>query len=325
MNAIIPRSPLASSKAAGILALVTCLLAASPWAAQNPPSLAAARALYDAAAYADALSMLDGLPQNGRTREDAVEVGKYRAFCLLALGRTNEAQQAIEEILAAQPEFRLSENEVSRRIYTVFEETRQRVLPQLARRVYDRAKGAYDRQEMQQAREDFALVVKLAEEPATGADAALVKDMATLARGFLNLIIATAPPVPAKAVTPASRLLPATKYIYDASDEGVRPPVVVDQRVPPWPSTIRPLPGATGVVEIVINERGEVESAVMAPPFNSPYDETLVAAAKRWRYKPATFAGQPVRFLRRVQVVAASGGYRDSPRPDGNGVHPSAR
>ena len=114
-------------------------------------------------------------------------------------------------------------------------------------------------------------------------------------------------------------IAPATKSIYDASDAGVVPPVIVAQAIPPWPAALRG--GGRAVVEVIVDENGGVESVTMAPPFNSPYDELLVAAARTWRYKPAQCGGQAVKFRRRVQIVA---GPRPPSQPE-DALHPVAR
>ena len=66
-------------------------------------SLATARDLYAAAAYEDALAVLNRLGTPAGAPGDGPAIGQYRAFCLLALGRVSEAEQAIETLIAAEP------------------------------------------------------------------------------------------------------------------------------------------------------------------------------------------------------------------------------
>ena len=69
-------------------------------------SLNAARDLYAAAAYEDALAALDRLRAGGVAKvDDNRAVDQYRAFCLLALGKSNEAAQAIEAVVSADPSY----------------------------------------------------------------------------------------------------------------------------------------------------------------------------------------------------------------------------
>ena len=57
-----------------------------------------------------------------------------------------------------------------------------------------------------------------------------------------------------------------------------------------------------GVIEIVIDERGHVESAQMRASVHPRYDGIAVDAAKSWQYRPATLNGKPVKFRKLVQV-----------------------
>lgn len=294
-------------------------LAAVPVRVQGPDSLASARELYAAAAYREALAMLDVLRPRAVSSEEAVEVEKYRAFCLVVLGRPSEAEDGIARILSLQPHFRLGEDEVSRRIFTAFEEMRQKVIPQAAQEAYERAEGAYQKQDFEQARDGFSLVLMLAEEAGPEQQRA-VKDLATLARGFLVLVAANAPPLPSTAIARNVGFAPALKSIYDADDPGVVPPSVIEQVVPRWPVGLRAVRAA--VLELIVDERGGVESATMAVPFDSPYDRMLLEAAKAWRYRPALCGGQPVKFRRVVRLVAGS---PPAQSPDADGLHPAAR
>ena len=70
-------------------------------------SLADARALYSSAAYDEALAMLNGLHASDQRPEDGGAIDQYRALCLLALGRTDEARHAIEAIVTASDAKRL--------------------------------------------------------------------------------------------------------------------------------------------------------------------------------------------------------------------------
>ena len=76
-------------------------------------------------------------------------------------------------------------------------------------------------------------------------------------------------------------------------------PVTIRQSVPPYPGTITTW--ATGVIEVIIDESGSVESATMVVPLNSHYDRLALAAAKTWQYRPATMEGVPVKFRKRIQ------------------------
>jgi TonB family protein len=61
---------------------------------------------------------------------------------------------------------------------------------------------------------------------------------------------------------------------------------------------------AQGIVEVVIAEDGSVESAVIRRSVNVVYDQLLLEAARRWKYRPALKAGVPVRYTKTILVRA---------------------
>jgi TonB family protein len=75
----------------------------------------------------------------------------------------------------------------------------------------------------------------------------------------------------------------------------------VQQSFPPYPSQV--VPASQGVVEVIIDETGAVESVTMTTPVNPAYDNLAVAAAKAWLYKPAVLNGLPVRYRKVIQIV----------------------
>jgi outer membrane biosynthesis protein TonB len=52
-----------------------------------------------------------------------------------------------------------------------------------------------------------------------------------------------------------------------------------------------------------VTERGEVEKVHLISPANRYRERMLVAAAKAWRFKPATLDGQPVRYRTTVRIT----------------------
>src|SRR5690242_4785983 len=90
-------------------------------------SLAAARDLYAAAAYEDALAALNRLHPAERPAAEARAIEQYRAMCLLALGRGTEAERAIQTVIERDPTYQPAD--VSPRIRSAFSDVRRRVLP----------------------------------------------------------------------------------------------------------------------------------------------------------------------------------------------------
>jgi TonB family protein len=127
-----------------------------------------------------------------------------------------------------------------------------------------------------------------------------------LASGFRELSISSAPPppLPARAAeipaAPPMMAAPVAAKVYEADEPGVVPPVAVRQEIPPFRGIItRPL---SGLLEVVINEQGLVESAIMRGHTTSPYDNAVLSAVTAWKYQPATVDGTPVKFRKRVGI-----------------------
>ncbi len=299
------------------LIAVMTLLAAHGASAQD--SVIAARDLYTAAAYEDALAVLNRLRALDRSEEDNRAIEQYRAFCLLALGRVQEAEQAIEHIVAAHPLYFPSSADVSPRVRAAFTDVRRRMLPGIVQERYAQAKAAYDRKNYAAAAAGFKQVLDVLADPdlAAAAGQPPLSDLRTLTAGFHDLSAAAAapppsplpppppsppppPPPPPPPREPIAAPPPAAPKIYSGVDARVVPPSVIKQVLPSYPRDNFPM--NHGVLEVVINEQGEVESAAMRVPVKPTYDGLAVAAAKAWRYTPATLDGKPVKFRKLIQI-----------------------
>ena len=313
--------------AALLLALLCVAGPVRPAAAQAP--LAAAAGLYAAAAYEDALTALDTLATAGASPADRASADHLRMLCLLALGRTAEAEQAIVSLLDQQPTYRLNEDDAPR-VLRVFNEVRRRALPDVARRRYREAKRLYDARQHEQAATAFAVVRDLLAEPdlATSTDASL-EDLSHLANGFADLnraaldaeerraAAARAAETAARAavaegaaaaLTPAVTPVPPPGLavrIFDASDADVTPPVIERQDISRWVSGLpKPRPGTNlGSIEVVIDESGAVIDAAIRASVSRFYDNVLIESSKLWHYRPATRQGRPVTYRRVIAVV----------------------
>jgi hypothetical protein len=276
---------------------------AEPAAAQG--SLSGARELYTAAAYEDALSVLNGLRGAERGAEDGRAINEYRALCLLALGRTDEATTAIQAMVTAVPSYHLSETEVSPRVRAAFRSVRQRMLPAIIQQKYTEARAAFDRKNLPVASDGFKLVLELLSDPDLGsvANQPQLSQLRPMAISFRDLAAASTPPpspaAPAPAPAPAPRPRPAAPRIYSLGDANVVPPTVLRQTMPVLGNVFVQRQGA---VEIIINEAGFVETATMALPVNAVYNGLVLAAAKNWRYMPATLNGVAVKFRNIIQL-----------------------
>lgn len=272
--------------------------------------LAAARDLYASAAYEDALTVLNRLRSSDHLPAQAPAIEQYRAFCLIALGRTDDAERAIEAVVAAEPTYHPSESEVSPRVRSAFTEVRRRMLPAIIQQKYGEAKAAYDNKMWAAAADLFRQVLAALADPdvAESAKQSPLADLRMLAVGFeeLSAKAAAPPPAPAPAVVAAAPPpKPVVPRVYTVDDPSVVQPIIVNQVVPPYPEKRVVIP-RTGRIEVVIDETGAVESAIMTLPVTNRYDSMVLAAARTWRYQPATVNGVPVKFRKTVQIVIRS-------------------
>ncbi len=290
--------------------LLLVALAAGPAAAQDP--LSAARDLYAAAAYEDALTVLNRLRAQPERLEDRPRIEQYRAFCLLALGRSADAEQAIEALVIVEPWYQPSDAEASPRVRSAFTDVRRRVLPGMVQQRYTAAKQAYDEKQYAAAAEGFGDVLEVLADPdvAPAAMKPPLSDLRTLAAGFRELaVVAAAPPPPPPpppappAPEPVPDPLPAPTRIYTVNDGDVTAPVAIAQALPPFPrvSQTAQVPNG-GVLDVVIGEAGTVESATLRSPINPIYDRMVVNATKEWRFKPATVRGMAVKYRKLIQI-----------------------
>lgn len=272
-------------------------------------SLEAARQLYASAEYTSALSMLNALSSTDSPREERRAIALYRTLCLLAVGRGAEADRAIESMVSADPLYRPDADEIPPRMRTAIAEARKRMLPSILQEKYKDSKAAFDRQDFGRAAFGFKEMLDGLADPDISMVAAQspLADLKTLAIGFYELSSkALAPPAPAPAV--AEALLPpgppATiqpPKLYTADDRNVVPPQAIRQQIPAFPGKVTV--ARSGVLELVIDKSGNVESAMMRVPVNAQYDRIATTAAKSWQYEPATLDGAPVRFVKRIQVA----------------------
>jgi TonB family protein len=65
-----------------------------------------------------------------------------------------------------------------------------------------------------------------------------------------------------------------------------------------------PAPGTdTGFFDMVIDEAGNVAQIKLISPQRRYHDRMLVAAAKAWKFRPATLNGQPVKYRLRIPII----------------------
>jgi len=174
--------------AAGLAwALATPPVARAQAAADGGSPLQAGIALYAAASYDEALTAFDAAREIDLAIDDRVALDQHRMLCLLALGRTAAADEAAATLLETKPDFVLTASTASPRVRKMFDQTRQRVLPAVVRRVYTDARRAYDAGDYSQARDGFTQLSQLLADPEVASADAAFADLGTLTDGFLQL------------------------------------------------------------------------------------------------------------------------------------------
>jgi TonB family protein len=267
--------------------------------------LTAIRELYASASFEEALQRLSGI----EARVGIEQAEQYRALCLLGLGRTNEAQQSLERMVVANPLYTIADTEVSPRLVTMFREVRKRLLPAAVKDLYLEAKANFDAKRFGQSATQFRELIALLDDGDLKEQAEALSDLRLLGNGFLKLAdaeVTAASRAEQTAAVEAARqvVAPRPQTIFSDSDAGVVAPVEIERRMPAWnpPAAIARFE-YRGVLEVIINEKGQVEAATLRRSITPAYDPSLMQALKFWRFKPATRNVVPVKFRKSFEIV----------------------
>jgi hypothetical protein len=277
-----------------VFAAGTLLLCPRP--ASSNERLDAVKTMFASAEYEGALAALDAFDAEDNSPDaDRVVSAQYRALCLVALGRTADAEAAMEQAIRLDPHTVVDEQMVAPRVVQMFRNVRQRVLPGVIQDRFTAARAAFH--------EGSADAPRLFEEVVSLSDDAVIKvsnpelanNVRLLAEGFLDLLqaqVAAEPaPVETAAAAPAAPAAPAP--VVEA-----RP---VSEVLPPWPLAVSP-PDTVGRLELVIDAQGRVEKATMLASIHPLYDLPLLQAARGWQYQPATQAGRAIQSRRVLSI-----------------------
>jgi tetratricopeptide (TPR) repeat protein len=266
-------------------------------------ALARAKDLYASARFEDALQILEALKGSAATPE----AGAYQAYCLVALGRRDEARRVIERVVRADPLFRPQEGNVAPHIQALFDDTRRPLLPVIAHEYYAAAKAAFDTHEMARAVTGFDREIAILDQ--IGGTEPGVTDLRAASVAFRDLSRALAAltfnPTPNPSASSTAAAPPAI-VIYDAQSADVVAPAPISTPLPDWhPGFFELNRTFSGEVQLVIGEDGSVMSALITRSVHASYDGRLLEATKGWTFKPATKDGMPVkyRYLMTVRVL----------------------
>jgi TonB family protein len=187
-----------------------------------------------------------------------------------------------------------------------FAETRRRMLPQIARRTFNEARKAFQSGDKDKARTQFELTVRMLDDSKLDEGDELA-DLRLVASGFIDLARSEAPPAP---VSPPAAAASSTAPPEPSPDTPPRAsagvatgPVTVEQSLPPWhPDAAAARREYTGAVKVDIDESGKVTNARMERAVHPAYDPLVLAATRRWVYKPATLNGVPIPSEKTVEI-----------------------
>lgn len=254
-------------------------------------SLQAVKELYASAVYEDALTAVGKIDSPS---EPNLEAEQYRVFCLVALGRMDEAAQAVESVLTLQPEYRPNSTDASPRIQTLFSQVRRRMGPTLVKRMYQQGRSAMERKDREEAVAQFEAMLRIANDDDVRNEASM-SELRELAGGFLEL--SKALPAKPKPADPA----PATTAPRASV---ISPPVVIQQRLPPWvPDPVSRATEFRGAVRVQISADGKVTNVEILKSVHPAYDQSLLRAARGWLYEPAKKDGVPIPSEKTVEVA----------------------
>jgi hypothetical protein len=121
-------------------------------------------------------------------------------------------------------------------------------------------------------------------------------------------VAAASPRESATASRPAAPVsaTPATRRPYGVEDEGVSPPVAIDQRMPAMSADMRKVITALnihGIIDVVIDETGRVVDTTIRQSLNQTFDAMVVRSARSWKYRPAMKDGVPVPYVKTLLLV----------------------
>ncbi len=277
-----------------IVCSVFVVAASATSTASAQDAMQSVKELYASAAYEDALSAAGKIDGGGAP---SLEAEQYRVFCLVALGRMDEASQAVEEVLNISPEYRPDAAQASPRIQSLFSDVRRRIGPALVKRMYQQGRAAMDRKDREGAVSQFEAMLRIANDPDVRSDATIA-ELKELGSGFLELSKSLpAKPKPVEP-TPANTVAARPSVIV--------PPVAIQQKLPPWvPDPVSRATEFRGAVRVQISADGKVTSAEIMKSVHPAYDQSLLRAARGWIYEPAKKDGVAIPSEKTVEVAVA--------------------
>jgi hypothetical protein len=290
--------------------LCAAILTSSIPARASGADLASVKSLYASASYDEALTELDKIDAGNWVEQ----VDEYRALCLVAIGRTREAEQALEHLVRVSPLHSMTNDRTSPRLVALFEAVRARIMPMVARESYAKARSSYDNGDFDAAVSEFRQLAQLLSDPSLVEQDPNLAEMRKLGEGFaelatakLNVSAPAAAAITSRPTVPPPEKAPdrSSPSLFTAEDRDVVPPVALTRTMPRWTpgfsaGGVRSL---RGILDIVTDAHGDVESVRLVSSVSPQYDRALLAYARDWKFTPAKRHGEPVRYSWLLEIV----------------------
>jgi Gram-negative bacterial TonB protein C-terminal len=94
--------------------------------------------------------------------------------------------------------------------------------------------------------------------------------------------------------------------VYSVDDDGVTPPVTIEQRMPAMTPEMQMITRAlktSGILDVIIDETGRVVDATIRQSLNNSFDTLIVRTSRNWKYRPAMKDGVAVRYLKTLVLM----------------------
>jgi hypothetical protein len=59
----------------------------------------------------------------------------------------------------------------------------------------------------------------------------------------------------------------------------------------------------SGMLDVLVDERGNVERSAIRQSIHVAYDEIVLRASKQWKYRPALRGDVPIKYLKTIAIV----------------------
>jgi hypothetical protein len=183
-----------------------------------------------------------------------------------------------DRLVLADPLYRLTPDRATPEAVAALRDSRSVLVPDIARRDFERARAAFDAGAYDRAAGEATRVLRMLDQLEPGVSP---PGLSEAARDLL-----------ARIDVARSR---EDQRVYTEADAGITPPEALSRQLPMAPP-VGVSKGQIGTLEMVISRSGQVEAIKLHTPLNRYHERMIVSAAKAWRYRPAVKEGKPVRY-----------------------------